>query len=202
LQAGSGPDRTFIEQWVRFMYIHSKVYSARRVLNHGQAREAATSNSSFLTRGRFCAALEHALRAIAPQMVARSILLVMLVGCTNAETVLHGAPIYTVSVFQGQYQSAPAGSPVAIRPALKIVDANGDPVLGIAVVFAIKSGGGAVTGATSSTGSDGIAAVGGWTLGSTPGVNTLTANVAGGQGSPAVFYATGASASVIALEVR
>lgn len=47
---------------------------------------------------------------------------------------------------------------------------------GQAVTFAVASGGGSITGATASTGSDGIATVGSWTLGTPAGANTMTAS--------------------------
>jgi hypothetical protein len=58
------------------------------------------------------------------------------------------------------------------------------------VVFAIGTGGGAVTGASVTTGADGVAAVGSWTLGAA-GANTLVATVTGAtSGSPTTFSAT------------
>jgi hypothetical protein len=54
-----------------------------------------------------------------------------------------------------------------------------------------------VVGATKVTGTDGVARVDKWVLGSSPGTNTLTATVPGGgfAGSPVEFSATGATAA-------
>ena len=53
------------------------------------------------------------------------------------------------------------------------LDSSGNPVSGLTVTFTVTSGGGSITGGTDVTGDDGIAEVGSWTLGSTPGANTL-----------------------------
>ncbi len=98
-------------------------------------------------------------------------------------------PPASVAVQAGQGQSAPAGSPVAVAPAVVVRDQFGNPVPGVPVVFAVTGGGGIASGAAAVTGGDGIAAVGGWILGSVPGPNTLSATVAGLP--PAGFTATG-----------
>lgn len=88
-------------------------------------------------------------------------------------------------------QSGIAGSAVAEAPAVRITDAFGNPVSGIDVVFGITKGGGSITGNTTvTTGPDGIATVGGWTLGAIAGVNTIEASNSGYAGSPVTFKAT------------
>src|ERR1019366_8624133 len=78
---------------------------------------------------------------------------------------------------------------------VSVKDANGNPVSGVRVAFAIATGGGSITGATPTTNASGIATVGSWTLGTTAGANTMTATsgTIGGQltGSPVTFTATG-----------
>ena len=73
-------------------------------------------------------------------------------------------------------------------------DAGANPVAGVQVTFAVASGGGSVTGGTATTNASGIATVGSWTLGSTPGTNnnTLTATVTGSgiTGNPVTFTAS------------
>jgi N-acetylneuraminic acid mutarotase len=71
-----------------------------------------------------------------------------------------------------------------------VKDANGNPIAGASVTFAVGSGGGSVTGATVPTNSAGIATVGSWTLGPAVGRNTLTATV-GGAADPIVFTVIG-----------
>jgi len=63
------------------------------------------------------------------------------------------------------------------------MDQFGNGVDGVAVQFAVTSGGGSVTGAAPTTAAGGIAAVGSWTLGPSAGANTLLATVAGITGS-------------------
>jgi adhesin/invasin len=60
------------------------------------------------------------------------------------------------------------------------------------VTFAVASGGGSVVPTTPiATGTNGLAAATSWTLGNTPGTNTLTATSTGLTGSPVTFTATG-----------
>lgn len=102
-----------------------------------------------------------------------------------------GAPS-VVAVAAGAGQTAPAGTAVPVRPAVIVRDAGGTPVASVAVTFAVTGGGGSVTGGAATTGTDGIATVGSWTLGSSPGPNTLQATVAGDgvSGNPATISAT------------
>lgn len=99
-----------------------------------------------------------------------------------------GVPAQLAAV-EGDDQTVETGDPVAVRPAVRVTDAAGDPVAGVTVTFAITSGGGSLDGATQTTGSDGIARVGRWTLGATPGTNTLEARSGTLSGSPVVFTA-------------
>lgn len=93
----------------------------------------------------------------------------------------------------GNGQTAPVGTPVSARPAVRVTDQNGNGVPGIEVTFSAASGGGSVSGAIQNTNVAGIATVGSWTLGATPGPNSLAATVTGGSiaGNPVTFNATG-----------
>ncbi|HEX3865378.1 MAG TPA: Ig-like domain-containing protein, partial [Gemmatimonadaceae bacterium] len=73
--------------------------------------------------------------------------------------------------------------------AVTVLDPGGNPVSGVSVAFAVGSGGGHVSSATSTTGSDGVAGVT-WTLGPTAGAQTATATAASLTGSPVQFSAT------------
>jgi hypothetical protein len=77
-----------------------------------------------------------------------------------------------------------------------VTDASGNPVSGIAVTFAVASGGGTATGTSRTTDASGVATVGSWTLGAALGANTLTATATGQglAGNPATFNATAAPA--------
>lgn len=88
-------------------------------------------------------------------------------------------PPATVAASAGNNQTAIAGEPVAIAPAVVVSDAFGNPIPGVAVVFAASAGNGTVTGASTTTNASGIATVGGWALGPVAGNMTMTATVAG-----------------------
>ena len=84
-----------------------------------------------------------------------------------------------MAVAAGNNQTARPGFAVATAPAVILTDADGAPVSGIVVTFSVTGGGGSITGSSATTGADGIAAVGSWTLGGSPGPNTLTVEAAG-----------------------
>ncbi len=122
-------------------------------------------------------------------------------GLTNAVSgnvaITAGAPTQ-MAVNAGNGQTATAGSTVAIAPSVVIRDVSGNPVSGVAVTFAVASGGGSVLPvAAVTTNASGIAAATSWTLGPAAGPNTLTANAAptGITGDPVTFTATGVSGS-------
>jgi hypothetical protein len=109
-----------------------------------------------------------------------------------------GVPANIVKV-AGDGQTALAGAAVAVAPAVQVTDGFGAAVSGATVTFAVASGGGSVTGGTTRTNASGVATVGSWTLGATPGLNALTATVAG---LPAVtFTATGTAAVGPAIQL-
>jgi len=99
--------------------------------------------------------------------------------------------VIRVESVEGGSQSAVAGTDVPIPPAVRVVDSLGQPVSGYRVTFVVTSGGGTVLNPAQETGSDGVARVERWTLGS-PGLNTLEARAAS-LGSPVVFQATALS---------
>jgi hypothetical protein len=101
-------------------------------------------------------------------------------------------PAASLSTVEGDNQTAPISTQLAISPKVLARDAFGNDVSGVPVAFAEALGGGAVTAASQTTGEDGTAAVGTWTLGPTPGPNQLTATATGTgiTGNPIVFNAT------------
>uniref|UniRef100_UPI003593F311 MBG domain-containing protein n=1 Tax=Aquiflexum sp. TaxID=1872584 RepID=UPI003593F311 len=105
------------------------------------------------------------------------------------------APATTMSINGGDNQSTTAGSEVSIVPSVLVTDANSNPVSGVSVTFTVASGGGSITGGTATSDASGIATVGSWTLGSTAGMNTLTASSTGLTGSPLTFTSTGVGAA-------
>lgn len=108
----------------------------------------------------------------------------------TASVTLTPGPAAAVAVNSGNNQSAVVGAAVTTAPSVKITDADGNAVAGVAVIFAVASGGGSVNGSSQTTNAAGIATVGSWTLGTTLGPNTLTATAAGLFGSPITFNAT------------
>lgn len=79
----------------------------------------------------------------------------------------------SMTVAAGAGQTAAVGAAVATAPAVVLKDQYGNPVAGAAVTFAVTSGSGTVSGATPTTGADGVARLGGWTLGIASGVQEL-----------------------------
>ena len=87
-------------------------------------------------------------------------------------------------------QTGLIGYPVNDRPAVRLLDAEGNPIQGAAVTFTVTGGGGSVTSSLATTGSDGVATVGNWTIGA--GSNTLQASIpAPFRVAPVLFGATG-----------
>jgi Big-like domain-containing protein len=103
-----------------------------------------------------------------------------------------GSTAARIEPVEGDSQIAAAGTDVAVPPAIRVTDANGQPVAGYEVTFVVTRGGGALLNPSQTTGSDGIARVGAWTLGS-PGPNTLEARAGSLSGSPVVFHETAMS---------
>lgn len=89
---------------------------------------------------------------------------------------------YTIRTFQalavstGDGQSGQILSALPVNPAVLVVDSLGKPRPGIPVTFSVSNNG-AITSSVVSTGADGTASPGTWTLGEVPGEQTLTAKV-------------------------
>src|SRR5207302_7245946 len=81
----------------------------------------------------------------------------------------------TIAANSATSQSATAGTVVSTPPSVLVKDANGNPVAGVAVTFAVAPGNGTITGASQTTNASGVATVGSWTLSATAGPNALTA---------------------------
>jgi hypothetical protein len=100
-------------------------------------------------------------------------------------------PPQNLAKSSGDFQAAVAGAQLANSLAVLVTDVGAHPVAGVTVNWAVSSGGGSVTTASSVTDAGGIATMTA-TLGSTGGANTFTATVSGLTGSPVTFTATGA----------
>jgi adhesin/invasin len=106
-----------------------------------------------------------------------------------------------IVINSGNNQNATAGTAVGTPPSAKVTDANGNVVAGAAVTFAVASGGGSITGASTTTGANGVATVGSWTLGSTAGPNSLSATLNGLPGQAVTFNATGTALAGLNVSV-
>jgi adhesin/invasin len=85
-------------------------------------------------------------------------------------------PAATLAASAGDAQTAAVGTAVGTAPAVRVTDQYGNPVAGTAVTFAAAAAGnGTVAAATQTTNANGVATVGGWTLGSVVGTQRLTA---------------------------
>lgn len=85
-------------------------------------------------------------------------------------------PEHSMAIYAGDGQTASPGAAVAIAPAVRVLDDEGHAVENWPVTFSVTSGGGSITGASALTNSSGVATVGSWTLGASPGANTLKAS--------------------------
>jgi hypothetical protein len=100
----------------------------------------------------------------------------------------------------GDNQTATVSTAVPVPPAVRLVDAHGNPIAGRTVTFSAGAGGGSVTGETRVTGADGIAAVGAWQLGTMAGPQSLFASVA--FLPPVLFNATATPGQPAALSKK
>src|SRR5207247_2229181 len=119
---------------------------------------------------------------------------------TFTATAIAGAATQ-LTIHAGDTQAARVGTAVAIPATVIVQDQFGNPVAGLAVTFAVTTGGGTVSPLTAvATDSNGIATVTSWTLGTTAGSNTLTASI--GTGSPVTFTATATAGAATQLTIH
>lgn len=98
-------------------------------------------------------------------------------------------------------QEATVGTQVPSAPAVLVSAANGAPLAGVSVTFAVTAGGGSVQSPVATTNAEGIASAGRWTLGAAEGANTLEARI--GALAPVVFSANATPvAPPYAIDVR
>ena len=101
------------------------------------------------------------------------------VACVDVPEGLNPPKVSVVRVNAGDAQVATVGTDVPVAPSVLVLGVDSQPIRGLEVRFAVKAGRGAVAGANRFTDSTGVATVGGWTVGDTPGTDTLTATVVG-----------------------
>lgn len=112
------------------------------------------------------------------------------------------AQTLTISPYEGDGQTGQPGFPVEIPPVVRVTDSYGLPAAGHTVNFSILEGGGLVSGAVQTTNSQGLATVGGWALGTQPGVKKLQAALDGADGSPVVFTATAEAKTDVVVQLE
>lgn len=137
------------------------------------------------------AAGANAVRASAPIPGASSVITFRATGTAGAAMAM--------AIHEGADQIAAVGDPVPVAPAVLLTDRFGNPVVGVAVEFAVTQGGGGVIQPVVDSDEAGIARVGAWNLGPAPGVNGLRATA--GDLPPVDFVADGRDAT-INLSVR
>ena len=101
-----------------------------------------------------------------------------------------------IAVNAGNSQSTTVGTAVTTLPSVIVKDTYNNPVSGVSVTFAVATDGSSGTGLSATTGSNGIATVGSWTLSTTAGSNTLMATSESLSGSTVTFTATGTAVSI------
>jgi len=106
----------------------------------------------------------------------------------TAQITVSIAPASRVQMVEGDNQRAQPGAEVPVRPAVRVLDTAGNPVVGYEVTFIVGQGGGTVNGGVQTTNAQGIARVDSWILGS-EGRNTLEARAGSLRGSPVIFTA-------------
>jgi hypothetical protein len=103
-----------------------------------------------------------------------------LAACGGGDPGVNIGPPSRMEVALGADQQGTVGSAVPVAPAVRVVDANGRGVSGIAVTFAVAAGNGTLTGSDSIvTNPEGIATAGEWRLGPQAGVQQLRAEAEG-----------------------
>ena len=113
------------------------------------------------------------------------------VGSVSATASVSVSSPSTLEISDGNGQTAPAGQAVPTAPAVRVADAQDQPVADVRIRFQVASGSGTVTEEIQETDADGVARVGSWVLGSA-GINHLTATVEGADAvnEPLEFLAT------------
>ncbi len=114
------------------------------------------------------------LTASARRAFSASALSLAMVACGGDDNGPSGPQPVSITIASGNFQSARYGSSVSAAPSVLVIGTSG-PMAGYTVTFAVVGGGGSIEGASALTDASGIAHPGSWTLGPTPGTNTLRA---------------------------
>jgi alpha-tubulin suppressor-like RCC1 family protein len=133
--------------------------------------------------------------------IGLNVLSATVTGLTNGMVAFHATgvigPPASITILEGDLQSATIGSAVDTPPAVKVTDAFDNPIAGVAVAFVVTAGGGTLTTSSPVTDATGTARIGAWRLGLTPGVNGLSVSV--GTAPAEAFSATAVDLTVLAI---
>jgi len=123
---------------------------------------------------------------------------ITLAACGGGDTFV-APPAYAtgIAIVGGDGQSDTAGRTLAVPLAVIVTDNTGAPAANVRVEWTVTAGGGTLSASSVLSDSQGDASVN-WTLGSTPGTQSVTATFAGIIGVPANFSAT-AIAPIVSL---
>ena len=115
--------------------------------------------------------------------------------CGGSDAVVPPPPEPTMAIVGGDHQSANVRHPLSDPLAIAVTTPNGLGVIGVNVEWTVTAGGGTLT-QSYPTDAQGRASVI-WTLGNTPGAQSVTATMTGGAGSPTSFSATATAPIVL-----
>lgn len=124
-------------------------------------------------------------------LVACMATLVLAGGCPSENENEPGTPASLVRI-AGHGQVAAPGAAVGVAPRVRVSDSSGNGVSGVEVTFEVTAGGGTLQSTRVTTGSDGEASCGVWTLGSAVGLQMVSASA---QSLTAVSFAAVAARS-------
>ena len=121
-------------------------------------------------------------------------------GATSATFNITAGAATTIAAASTPPASATVGTSVT-APSVLLTDTHGNPVSGVSVTFAVTVGNGSIAPTTPvATDGTGHATLTTWTLGTTAGINTVTAAATGLTGSPVTFSVTGTAGAVSAAQ--
>lgn len=100
----------------------------------------------------------------------------------------------------GDAQTAAIGTALPALVVLRVAASDGIGVPGTVVTFAVVTGGGTLTSASTTSGADGLVSTG-WTLGQLVGAQSITATAIGVAGATRTLTATGIPGAAVRLEV-
>src|SRR5438270_13197011 len=81
----------------------------------------------------------------------------------------------TIAANSATSQAATAGTAVSSPPSVIVKDANGNPVTGVAVTFAVAPGNGTITGGSQTRSEERVEGEGGWRVSGNTGADTMKA---------------------------